>query len=105
MEQWFAKKYIKRKIDNKMGSYGETDLRNKTIKINKKLIKKNPSKVRPVNKGAKKYPDLLDTIYHEELHIKHPKMTEKDVRKKTTKAVRTLTKKQKARLYGKYKKS
>lgn len=96
MEKWFSDKYKKPKFkkDNKMRAFGETNLDTRTIKINKKLIKKNPD-------HKKRYPELADTIYHETLHLKHQKMTEREVRNKTTRDIKKMSKKQKAKLYGK----
>ena len=53
-------KQYKRKVDNKMHAYGETDLEKKTIRINKSKKKNSPG-------------DVADTILHEKLHILHPK--------------------------------
>jgi hypothetical protein len=97
-----VKKY-KRTVDNGMHSYGETDLGKKTVRINKKMSKKNPSRVRPVNKHAHKYPDVLDTIAHEKEHIENPNKTEKNVRKAVLKKVKKMTAKQKQKHYGLFK--
>lgn len=71
-----VKKMPKLKVDNKMkGSYGETELVNnkaKSIKINVKA-----------HKGDKA--ELASTIKHELTHAKYPKMTEKEVYKRTAK--------------------
>jgi hypothetical protein len=70
------KKKIKYKmgVDNKLkGSYGMTIIeKGKTpvVKINVKRHNGNKA-------------ELADTIKHELLHVKHPKMTEKEVYKKT----------------------
>ena len=96
MEKWFSLKYKKPKFkkDNKMRAFGQTDVKTGVIKINKRLIKNNPD-------HKKRHPELADTIYHETLHIKHPKMTERSIRKKTTKDVKRMSRKQKAKLYAK----
>lgn len=95
----------KRKVDNKLrGSYGQTDYVNKTITINKKASKKDPLYKRPVNKGAKKYPDVLATMVHEEYHRAHPKATERTTRKAERKLVASMTPTQKRRMYGRYQK-
>ena len=91
-----------RSVVNK-GPYGETDLEKKTVKINKKLSKKSPSRKRPVNKHAKKYPDVLDTIVHEKAHIEHPNMHERTVRKLALKKMKTMPKKQKQKHYNLFK--
>ncbi len=78
------------KTDNKLkGSYGETDLDNKVVKVNKRLHKKDGE-------------SLLDTIVHERMHLKHPKMHERTVRKLTPKKVKTLSKKARKNLYAKF---
>ncbi len=77
-----AKSYQKRKpkmgVNNKLkGSYGETIIskgKPPVIKIN---VKKH--------KGDRK--ELADTIQHELMHAKHPKMHEKTVYKKTGKNI------------------
>jgi hypothetical protein len=81
------KKYKKR-VDNKMYSYGDTDLEKKVIRINKKKNKK---------KGSRG--ELLDSITHEITHVKHPHMLEKNVRKYTKKQVKRLGKKRKQKFY------
>ena len=73
---------------------GDTDLANRVIRINKNLHKK-------VKKTGKEG-ELINTIVHEELHRKHPKMLEKTVRKKTKEEVRKLSEPQKHKLYGYY---
>src|SRR5258705_2904591 len=93
------KKY-KRTVNNKMGNYGETDLGKHTIKINKKLSKSKPTHKRPLNKHAKKYPEVLDTIVHERKHVEHPKMHEKTVRQITKKSIKKMTHKQKRKNYN-----
>lgn len=97
------KKQWKRCVDNKMKCYGETDFDKKKIRVNKKKSKTNPFRKRPVNKGAHKYPDILDTIVHEELHRKNPKMKEKDVRKMALALVKKMPPSQKKKYYAKYK--
>lgn len=92
------------KTDNKLrGAYGETDFNTKTIKINKKRSKESPLYKRPVTKGAKKYPDTLATIVHEEYHKNHPKATEKTTHKAERRIVSTMSSKQKKRMYSKLK--
>lgn len=80
-----------RVVDNKMKDFGETDFDKKKIRINKKKAKKaGPGEV-------------IDTIVHEELHRKHPKMKEKNVRKKTKSLTGRMSKKVKSKYYSKYK--
>lgn len=63
---------VKRKLK---GSYGETDfIGNKAVRISVDVKK---------HKGNKK--ELADTIKHELLHAKHPKMLEKTIRTKMKK--------------------
>lgn len=83
------KKY-KRSTDNKMRSYGETDLGKKTIRINK-------------SKKKNKSGDIIDTIVHEAHHILHPKAHERTVQKATKKKLKSMTAKQKAKHYGLFK--
>lgn len=90
-------KAFKKKTVSKGKWYGETDLDKKVIKVNKKFHKTNPL-------HKKQYPELLDTIKHETLHAEHPKMTEKEVYKRTHKAVKTMGNKEKSRLYSMFNK-
>lgn len=92
------KKY-KYQVDNNLrGAYGETDLDNKVIKINKKRHKSK--QVEKISKKSDGTEHLGKTILHETLHAKHPKMTEKEVRKREKKFTK-LSKKTKAKLYAK----
>lgn len=77
----------KRKTDNKMHAYGDTDLEQKVIRVNKKKSKKG-------GKG-----EVLDTIVHEAYHAKHPKAHERTTRKKTKNIIKHLNKKQKKSYY------
>lgn len=63
-------KKAKFKINNKMKPYGMTDTSSGVVQIN---VKKH--------KGDRR--QLADTIKHELIHVKHPKMHEKAVYKKT----------------------
>ncbi len=86
----------KMKVDNKMrGAFGETDYEEKTVRINKKRHKNKQA----LKEFAKKDQSLLNTIAHELKHVKHPKMTEKNVRKETRKDVHTMSPKLKRNLY------
>ncbi len=58
------KRGIKYKVNRNMPYYGQSDHDKKTIEVNTK-------------KG-----ELVNTIIHEQLHIKHPKMKEKNIRKR-----------------------
>ncbi len=64
------KKKAKFVINNRMKAYGQTDTKTNVVEINKKK-----------HKGDKR--QLADTIKHELLHVKHPKMKEKTVYQKT----------------------
>jgi hypothetical protein len=82
------KKHKLYKTDNKMKWMGEYDTETGVIKVNKKRAKKA---------GAGK---VAETIYHESLHKKYPKMSEKEVYKKE-KNWKKLSKKSKSKLYAK----
>lgn len=77
-------------VDNKMPYFGETDPKKKVIKINKRKAKSThvPG-------------ELLDSVLHESLHAKYPRLGERAVQKKTKQATKRLSKKQKSKLYGK----
>ena len=83
-------KSYKRKVDNKMHSYGETDLEKKIVRINKSKKKNKPG-------------DIIDTIVHEKEHILHPKKHEKTVRRDTVKKLKKMTRKQKQKNYSLFK--
>ncbi|MGH7249395.1 MAG: hypothetical protein ACREGC_00290 [Minisyncoccia bacterium] len=87
-------KHKVRKVDNKMRSFGDFNEATGKIRINKKMSKKN-------KKGN--YPELLDTIVHEEYHKAHPKATEKKTYKVTKRIVKKLSRKAKNKLYARYK--
>lgn len=86
----------KRKTDNKLrGTYGVTDFAKREIRINKTLHKTRPSHKR-------RYAELLDTIVHEEMHLAHPKMHEKTVRKLTPKRIKNMTTREKRAAYARF---
>ena len=90
---------IKRIVDNKLkDAYGESE--GNVIRINKKAHKRMDLK--RVNRNPQGTESLVDTMVHEEMHVKHPKMHEKTVRKKAKMVVKRLTQKQKAKLRSKY---
>lgn len=110
MKKFNAKKFdqirrkhfgIKRVVDNKLkDAYGETDVDTKVVKINKKAHKRMDLKrVNPNPNGTE---SLIDTIVHEEMHVHHPRMHEKTVRKKAKKVVARLSQKQKSKIRSKY---
>jgi len=84
-------KGYKFKKDNKMRWYGETDLKNKIMKVNKKKAKKSNVKG-----------ELLNSIVHEHTHARHPKMHERTVQKVTRAMLPTLSRKQKQQYYSKF---
>lgn len=86
------KKHFKIKVDNKMRCYGDTDLNKNKIRINKK-------KSKATGKETKR-PEVLDTIVHEAMHAKHPKMHEYTVRRKTKAVLTRLNHRQKASYYS-----
>lgn len=90
---------IKRKVNNKLKSYGVADTEKKTIEINKKMHK-NIKKDKSLPKKSR---SLIDTIVHEEMHIKHPKMHEKTVRREAPRRVAGMSSAQKASHYNWYK--
>ncbi len=92
-----------RKVDNKMRSYGDFDEDTGKIRINKKMAKNNPAHKKPLKGKKGKYPELLDTIVHEEHHKSHPKSTEKQTWKFAKNKIKKLTPKAKAKLYARYK--
>lgn len=69
-------KIVKKNIK---GAYGMVDLTKKKIYVNPKKNK---------TKG-----ELLDTIVHEKIHIKHQKMSEKLVRETTAKELARIDRK------------
>jgi hypothetical protein len=79
----------RRLIDNNMKSSGDIDYDTKKIRVNKKRSKGE--------KGG-----ILDTIVHEETHRLNPKMSESNVKRKTTKKLGTMGGKRKRKLYGLY---
>lgn len=89
----------KRLVDNKMrGAFGETDLDRRVIKVNKAAHKKQKGKWGIPKKDS----SLINTIVHEEMHARHPKMTEKGVRKKTRTVVDKMSKRTKGRMYARF---
>ena len=97
-----AKEY-KKVVDNKMRYWGDCNFQKKVIRVNRKKSRKDPLRVRPINKHARRYPDVLDTMVHEENHANHPKMHEKNIRKKTLRDIKKMTRKQKQKIYSRYK--
>ena len=78
----------KKVIDNKMRWQGDIDTERHIIRINKAKSKKKSS--------------IIDTIIHEEMHAKHPRMYESTIREETIKALNKMTPKQKSLKYNQY---
>lgn len=94
----------KKVIDNKMrGAYGETDFDKKLIRINKKRHAKGKVHDKRTKKNKNGSASMIDTIVHEEMHMKHPKMHEKTVRKLTPKVVKRMPASVKQKKHGQYK--
>ena len=92
---------IKRRVNNRLkGAFGETTYHEggATIEINKKRHKNK----RALKEFPKKDRSMLNTIVHEELHARHPKMHERTARKMARKRVARMGRKQKNKLYAKY---
>lgn len=85
---------VKRMTSNRIHAFGYTDFnpKKKTIKI--QINKRKAKKTAPG--------EVLATLYHEEQHLKHPNMKEKNVRKLENSKVDKLTKRQKRKLYSLY---
>jgi hypothetical protein len=69
--------------DNHIGAFGETDTKKKVVKIN---LKKN--------RKSKRKGELSDTIAHEFIHVRHPRLSEKQTYKRTAK----ISQKEKSKL-------
>jgi len=67
------------------------------IDYDKKIVRINPSKKKNEKPG-----ELLDTILHEETHMKHPKMWEKTVKRKVNELKKSMSPTRKHKLYSKY---
>ena len=86
MKKITKRKSPKIKINNHIKAFGEEQ--NGVITINKKK-----------HRGDKA--EEADTLYHELLHAKHPKMTEKETYKKTRKAMKEMSYAEKEKLAAK----
>ncbi len=98
-----AWKYVVGKVEGDAKAYGATDFDKKTITINKKYHKSkwNHKSIRKNKDGTA---NITDTIAHELMHKRHPKMWEKTVRKRTRKAMKKMGRKQKKKLLSKFNK-
>lgn len=90
-------------VKKKSPDYGETDYDTKTIKINKTRHKQKNNHPSGFKKNKDGTASLVDTVRHEMYHVKYPKATEKQVRKKTAKWMDKATPKMKKKLYQKVK--
>lgn len=79
------------KIDDKMKYFGDTDFDKKLIRVNKTMNR---------TKGSQG--ELLDTIVHEESHVNHPKMKEKNIQKLAGKLTKKMSHKSKEKAYAKF---
>lgn len=94
------KDMVKRIVDNKLKAYGETDVANGVIRVNKKRHK-SPYWER-VNRNKDGSECLGMTYLHEELHLKYPLKSEPEIRKLVKIRWSKMTRQQKNRLYAKY---
>jgi hypothetical protein len=74
-------------IDNRMRAYGEVDPNKCIVRIN-------------VEKHRRERASLIDTLVHEELHILFPRFGEAMICAMTERCVRSMSKKEKNRLYA-----
>ena len=91
-------KYVVGKVSK---SYGETDLDKHIIKINKAYHKSKGDHKAGIRKNKDGTANITDTLLHETLHSKHPKMLEKNIRKLTRKKFKKLGRKGKKKLLDK----
>ena len=84
---------ISRIVDNSMRGYGDTEWKQDgsiAVRINKKKSKKEGRC------------EVLDSIVHEETHLKHPRMHERTVKKKTKASIGRMGRKQKQKHYSRF---
>jgi len=74
-------------VDDKMPDYGETDYEQRVVRINCELHRKHRV-------------SLLDTLLHEEFHVRYPFLSERMVCELTSARLPCLTPYDKARLYA-----
>ena len=90
------------KVNNHLkGDWGTTDTppgKRPLIQINLKKHKEDPFKKRYTYKQS-----VADTMVHELMHARHPRMTEKTVYKKTARKMRSVSKAEVEKLYNKIK--
>ena len=85
-------------------SYGETDFDTKTIKINKAYHKSKWNHGAGIRKNKDGTANITDSIEHEMEHKRHPRMWEKNIRKKVRKNYKKLGRKGKKKLLAKFNK-
>ena len=92
-----GKKIKKIVVDNKLkGAYAESDLDTGVIRVNKKRhYEKGFQRINPTKDG---HENLTSTIYHERLHFKHPRASERSIRKMEKSGMKTLSKQSKRKL-------
>lgn len=79
MNSWRFKK------NNRLNAFGEIDYDKQLIQVNKKKNKESG--------------ELLDTLVHELMHAKHPKMKEKAVRSQAASKIKKMSSGEKAKIY------
>jgi len=84
-------------VDNKLkGAYAESDLDTGVIRVNKKRhYEKGFQRINPTKDG---HENLTSTIYHERLHFKHPRASERSIRKMEKSGMKTLSNRSKRKL-------
>ena len=97
-------KFLVGKVKGDAKAYGATDFDKKTITINKKYHKSKWNHKPDVRKNKNGTANITDTIRHELDHRKHPRMTEKGIRKLTRKQMKKMGRKQKKKLLSKFNK-
>lgn len=74
------------RYDDTLGCFGEIDWRKKTIRINRARHKRH-------------HEPIIDTIVHELMHKRFPRLCEETIRRKTARALPRLTPATKRRMY------
>lgn len=81
------------------GLFGDANYDTRVIRVNPKMH--SAEKKRAKTKTQRKNARVIDTLVHETMHMNHPKMHERTVRKLTKKRVAKMSKTAKKRLYSK----
>src|SRR4051812_44654562 len=90
---------FKVKVNNKLrGAYGETDFDKRTITINKK--KHGDKSLKRITPNADGTENMLTTIVHEAMHVKHPQKGERAIEKLARAMVSRMPPRDKARYYS-----